>query len=317
VGDVITLFNTKMTADGVAGVTMDINAAGTGFVINDSNVPPLGLSIENAAANDYTATQLGLTGYVGAQLVGTDLNPQSLFRISDVSGNAATELGIAGEFTHDQGGEDLDPLLTATTNLADLRNGIGFDGDRITLWQGEFSYTIDLTDSTIVTVQDLLDDINNSSLEVTASINESGTGIQIENDDPYRSLTIEDEDGGRAAQQMGLYGSSDMMGTLLVLENALRNNDQQGINILLENLDDAMTVALETRAAVGTNAMRFEATASRLLDMELNFTKLLAEVEDADMTQVITDLATHETSYQAALNAAAKIIQPSLLDFLR
>ena len=43
---------------------------------------------------------------------------------------------------------------------------------------------------------------------------------------------------------------------------------------------------------------------------------MLSSVEDADLTKVLTDLASLETSYQAALTAAGKIIQPSLMDFL-
>ena len=317
VGEVITLFNTKLAGEGLGNVTMDINAAGTGFVIDDATGPPLGLSVENAIPGDYTADRLGISGYVGAQLVGGDLDPQASFIIADGAGRTAADLGISGEITVSRSGTDLDPQLSLASNLANLRNGIGFDGDQFVMWQGEFSYTVDLSDPAIVTIQDMLDDINNSSLDITASINDAGTGIQIVNNDTHRSFTIDEVGGGRVAKQMVLFGSSDMMGSLLILANALRNNDQEGINRLLANFDEAMTSSLETRATVGTNAMRLESTASRLLDMELSFTRLLAEVEDADMTEVITDLATHENSYRAALMAAGKIVQPSLLDFLR
>jgi flagellar hook-associated protein 3 FlgL len=185
------------------------------------------------------------------------------------------------------------------------------------LWQGEFTHTIDLSDPTILTVQDLLDDLNNSALDITASINNSGRGVQIVNNDPYRSFTIQEVDGGLVAKQMDLFGSSDMLGSLLVLANALRESDQEGVNRLIQNFDDAMTHTLDMRSTVGTAGMRLENTAGRLQDLQLGFTKLLSEEEDADLTKVITDLAAHENAYQAALMAAAKIIQPSLLDFLR
>jgi len=254
---------------------------------------------------------------VGPQLVGADLDPEASISIEETTGTTAADLGIAGDFTYSRGGADLDPLLTLTTNLADLRNGIGFDGDSFVMWQGESSHTVDLTDPALVTIQDLLDDINNSALDVTAEINSSGQGIQIQSNDAYRSFTIKEVNGGRVAKQMDFYGSSDMMGSLLVLADALRNDDQEGINRLLANFDEAMSLSLETRATIGTNALRLESTASRLLDMELGFTRLLSKIEDADMTKVITDLASRENSYQAALMAAGKIIQPSLLDFLR
>ncbi|MCK4301567.1 MAG: flagellar hook-associated protein FlgL, partial [candidate division Zixibacteria bacterium] len=71
------------------------------------------------------------------------------------------------------------------------------------------------------------------------------------------------------------------------------------------------------RAAVGARVMRLETTAARLVSLDLTVTKLLAEVEDADMAATITELATHEGAYQAALAATARIIQPSLINFLK
>jgi flagellar hook-associated protein 3 FlgL len=317
VGDVIAAFNAEMVSQGLPDVIMSVNAAGTGLVIDDNGVPPAGLRIENADVDDLVAGQLGIVGSVNAQLVGTDLNPLSLISVVDTTGTAAYDLGLAGEFSYPSVGRDLDPTLSADANLADLRNGFGFDGSKLVMNQGGTSYTLDVSDTSLVTIQDLLDKINTSPLDITASINAAGTGIQITNDDPYTSFTIVDEDDGLIAKQMGLYGSSDMMGSMLVLERALRDNDQEGINLMLENFDAAMRLAQETRAQIGTWSMGMETTADRLLDLELGFTGLLADVEDADMTKVITELATRETAYQAALSSAASIIQPSLLDFLR
>ena len=43
----------------------------------------------------------------------------------------------------------------------------------------------------------------------------------------------------------------------------------------------------------------------------------LSNIEDADMAQVMMNLQAQETTYQAALAATAKAIQPSLADFLQ
>ena len=317
VGDLITLFNNKLAAEGLGTVTMGVNAAGTGLVIDDTGVPPSGLTITDVSSLDLTASQLGIAGGVGAQLVGADLNPGSSFTIAENGGTTGADLGLIGEYTYTRAGVDLDPLLTLTTNLSDLRNGLGFDGDHMVLWQGEFTHTLDLSDPTILTVQDLLDNLNNSPLDITASINSSRRGIQIANNDAHRSFTVEEVDGGLVAKQMDLFGSGDMFGSLLVMADALRNNDMQGVNRLIQNFDDAMTLALDVRSRVGNTSLRLESTANRLQDLELGFTKLVSEEEDADLTKVITDLASHENAYQAALMSAAKIIQPSLLDFLR
>ena len=317
IGDVTTLFNNTLAAQGLPTVTMGINAAGTGLVITDTGVPPSDLTIENVSSLDQTASLLGIAGLVNAQLVGSDLNPGATFTIVENGGTTAADLGLAGEFTHTEAGTDLDPLLTLSTRLADLRNGFGFDGDRMVLWQGEFTHTIDLSDPTIVTVQDLLDNVNNSALDITASINDSSRGIQIANNDLHRSFTIQEVDGGRVAKQMDLFGSSDMLGSLLVLADALRESDMEGVNRLIQNFDDAITHALDMRSTVGISTKRLDDTSGRLQDLQLGFTKLLSEEEDADLTKVVTDLAAYESAYQAALLSAAKIVQPSLLDFLR
>jgi flagellar hook-associated protein 3 len=317
VGDIITQFNAKMVGEGHADVTMAINATGDGLVINDNTAVPLNLTVQNTSSSDQTATQLGLAGYVGTQLVGSDLNASATIMIADTTGTVASDLGIEGEFTSTKSGADLNPALTLTTNLTDLRNGQGFDGQRFVMCQGDTSATINLGDTAIVTIQDLIDEINNSGLDITASLNHAGTGIQIVNNDPNSSFTIQEVDGGMAAKQMGIFGSSDMMGSLLVLANALRNDDQEGINLMIANMDNAMSLSVQTRSAVGNTALGLETTATRLGDSKLNFTGLLANQEDADLTEVITELATRETNYKAALSAASRIITTSLLDFLR
>lgn len=43
----------------------------------------------------------------------------------------------------------------------------------------------------------------------------------------------------------------------------------------------------------------------------------LAEVESVDLPGTLVEMQMQEVAYQAALGATAKVIQPSLLDFLR
>jgi len=317
VNDVITAFNNQMTAAGVSNVTMSLNGAGTGLAITDGNAVPLDLVISESSDREQTATMLGISGSVGAAMTGQALNPQVSFAVADTTGTTALDLGIRGEFSADYGGTDLDPQLTAGALLTSLRNGSGVNRGSMVIWQGGSTATIDLSSASLVTVQDLIDTINSSGLQITASINADGTGIQIVNDDPTRSLTIEDVGTGRSAKDMGVFGSSDMMGSLIVLQNALKKDDQEGTGMLLENLDNSIQHVLNQRAIVGARAQKLDSTSLRLDDMDENFTKLLSEVEDADLTTLVTDLATYDTNYKAALNASALIIQPSLLDFLR
>ena len=317
IADVINSFNTQVAAAGVSNVTMQVNAAGTGLEINDTNGVPLGLIIGEIGPESTTAANLGITGSVGAQLIGQDLNPTVNFEIFDTVGTTAEELGILGKFNSDLIGDDLNPILLATANVTEFNNGLGFSLGEIIIKNGEMSRVIDLGDSLIVTVQDMLDAINNSGLNVTASINAAGSGIEIINNDPTRSLAIEEVSGGRTAKKLGLFGASDLIGTMMVLQNALENNDQEGSGLLLEHIDNALQHLLNQRATVGARGVRLESTDIRLINRDLGFTKLLSDVEDADLARLVIQLATYENNYQAALMASARIIQPTLLQFLR
>jgi flagellar hook-associated protein 3 FlgL len=92
--------------------------------------------------------------------------------------------------------------------------------------------------------------------------------------------------------------------------NTLRNTDLKGLDA---NLD----LISQTRATVGATTNRLESADSRLQEVEESLTKLLTNVEDADMAKTAVDFSMQQSVYQSALHAGANIVQQSLLDFLR
>ena len=58
-------------------------------------------------------------------------------------------------------------------------------------------------------------------------------------------------------------------------------------------------------------------TVNRLDDDKLNFQELLSDTEDTNIPEAITTLSSVDNAYSMALAAGAKMIQPTLLDFLR
>ncbi|MDD4504105.1 MAG: flagellar hook-associated protein FlgL [Clostridiaceae bacterium] len=71
------------------------------------------------------------------------------------------------------------------------------------------------------------------------------------------------------------------------------------------------------RAEIGVKSNRIELTTNRILDDTLNLQGLLSKNEDADMAEVIMKIQMEENVYNASLSTGARIIQPSLIDFLR
>lgn len=82
-------------------------------------------------------------------------------------------------------------------------------------------------------------------------------------------------------------------------------------------MSDQYDKLLAERASLGANVNRVELIAERLDSQEVNITGLMSKNEDADMAKVMTDLKTQESVHSAALGSGARIIQPTLLDFLR
>lgn len=319
VGDAINAINNALTAAGISNVTASLNATSTGINIEDTNVVPLGLQVSEVSTESFSASRLGLIGNISPLLAGTDLNPRPDFSIAETAPGetTASDIGLLGNFHYNLIGNDLDPEITLLTPIDLLNNGLGYGLGEILVAQGANSVTLDLGATGISTVGDLIDAFNNSGLSIQASINEDQKGIQIESTVVGQTLLIEDLNGGRTASNLGIAGSPDVLGNFIYLIDALRNNDQESIAYVIGSLDSAINHILNDRASIGAKMIRFETTESRLMDYNLEVTRLLGDTEDADMVKLVADLATQENVYTAALNSAAKIIQPSLLDFIR
>ncbi|SNS50109.1 flagellar hook-associated protein 3 FlgL [Geodermatophilus saharensis] len=85
----------------------------------------------------------------------------------------------------------------------------------------------------------------------------------------------------------------------------------------LTDLDAAIDRLLTAAATVGARAARVDNAAQVNSDRRLSLDKQLANVEDVDLPKTIMQLQFQQTGYQAALQATAQVVQPSLVDFLR
>ncbi|TBL72993.1 flagellar hook-associated protein FlgL [Paenibacillus thalictri] len=109
----------------------------------------------------------------------------------------------------------------------------------------------------------------------------------------------------------------NMFKVLNQIVNALGQGDTSKVSDLLGGLDSRMNKFLEVRADLGAKMNRVELSSDRLKDTVLNLTNLQSKTEDADMAETITLLKTYENVYQASLSVGAKVITPSLVDFLK
>lgn len=111
--------------------------------------------------------------------------------------------------------------------------------------------------------------------------------------------------------------NQQMFDTVQAVQTALENNDTTNLDSLLGQLDDHIDALNAERAELGARYNRIEQMEARINQQEVIATKILSDNEDADIERVITDLVTQESVHRAALAVGARIIQPSLIDFLR
>lgn len=113
--------------------------------------------------------------------------------------------------------------------------------------------------------------------------------------------------------------STDLFSSLESIKKMLNSPETKGTDITkaLDSIDLMMDKVVSTRAELGAQVNRTEMVQNRLLQQEVVANKTVSDNEDIDFERVIVDLKTQESLHRASLAAGARIIQPTLMDFLR
>ncbi|MBC8285992.1 MAG: flagellar hook-associated protein FlgL [Nitrospinae bacterium] len=298
---------------GSINITDRAGNSGTVNVTSADTIASL-ISKINALAGNVTAS-INSNGS-GLQLTdGSSVVSQAL-TVTEVSGGStAIELGILGRRDGNISGSDLNPVVTSSTLISDLKGGDGLTLNQIGIVNGAASGTITLSSAT--TIGDVISLINNSSFNVTASINSSNNSLLVNSNSSATVAIVNNVGTDETAENLGLGGGKNVFTTLFKLRDALKNNDSLAILASLENLDSSLASINNNRAIVGASLSRVNTTSS-IHDQDIvNKLQQLSNVEDADTVKSIADVANLQFALQATLAATAQVLQPTLLDFLR
>jgi flagellar hook-associated protein 3 FlgL len=112
-------------------------------------------------------------------------------------------------------------------------------------------------------------------------------------------------------------GATSVFAELDALSTALRAGDQAGISAAVDVLNKRMDTVTAARTAAGTRYQRLDQADQAATDTKMSLQNQLGNVENADLAETTVSLKMQEVAYQAALAATSRVIQPSLLDFLR
>lgn len=101
------------------------------------------------------------------------------------------------------------------------------------------------------------------------------------------------------------------------LAYALEGGDVDTASSLITGIQERIDDMSLKRAELGGKRNRTELLNNRYSETEVSLKSLLSTYEDVDMPKVISQLTLSQSVYQASLAASAKIMQPTLMDFLR
>jgi flagellar hook-associated protein 3 FlgL len=112
-------------------------------------------------------------------------------------------------------------------------------------------------------------------------------------------------------------GPTSVFAELDALSTALRAGNGPGVQAGLTALANRMTTASTVHASIGAAYKRLEQAQNTLGDKRVSLTNSLSELENVDLARTSVDLNMQEVAYQAALASTSKVLQHSLMDFMR
>ncbi len=115
----------------------------------------------------------------------------------------------------------------------------------------------------------------------------------------------------------GAVGGTDVFEVLGNFQIALETNNLSGIQAELGRMDAMQDAMSDERALIGARLNRTEAAASMLEDFKVTVARLKSSREDVDLSSAISDLVFQQTILDTTRAIAARVVQRSLLDFLR
>lgn len=85
----------------------------------------------------------------------------------------------------------------------------------------------------------------------------------------------------------------------------------------LKDVDDALSNILKVRSQVGAMQNRMDSAKEQNEQSNFDMTEILSKTEDIDITEKTMEFAVMQTVYLASLQTSAKVLQPTLMDYLR
>ena len=101
------------------------------------------------------------------------------------------------------------------------------------------------------------------------------------------------------------------------LKEALEDDDQMSVMKSLDDVNKALDQVLTWRSEIGSTFKELESSEERI-EKSIDFkSEELSKIADKDMAKGAIDLNSAELKHQVALDSAARLVQPTLINFLK
>ncbi|MDA1192046.1 MAG: flagellar hook-associated protein FlgL [Candidatus Poribacteria bacterium] len=152
--------------------------------------------------------------------------------------------------------------------------------------------------------------------QVTYNGSDSGTLRRISADSPLVETTSSGAGIFFVNRNASNVVQDGVFAGLVALKQGMETNNQQTIVGTISTLRTELDRIVAGRIAVGARGERLELTKNRLQDQQLQLIDLKSTLEDADLSQSITNLQRQQLALQASMSVTASIVPTSLLDLL-
>ncbi len=239
----------------------------------------------------------------------------------EISEGAVTPLNLTGNRVFWAENQQIYSAVEASDYRVQTDSMVRIDGIEIRLNTGD-------------NVHAIISKINDSAAPVRARLDPVQNSLVLQSTTPHQ-IWVEDIGDGRVMRDLGIVSNVDRYPPLNAADTArvyggsiydmiihVRDSMFEGDNLGiggsgLRGISDAIGNLSTVLAEIGSQDNRLRVTSDRLAYEIPEMTKMGAEEADIDVTEAITELKMLEFAHRAALATTARILKPTLLDFLR
>lgn len=146
------------------------------------------------------------------------------------------------------------------------------------------------------------------------------TAVTYNGNDEIINVDISDgiQVGANIPGSTAFQSNVDIFATLIGIRDDLRAGDQDNLrNVRLDEIRTGIEQTLFAVAQVGATENRLERVSNNLQDFNIQLKELLSDKVDADFADTVLNLNVAQNAFEAALSASGRVLQPSLLNFVR